>query len=79
MIGVMWVVVGYSLAFGEGNAFIGDFSMVGLAGITPESVSGSIPTYVFVMFQGMFAIITPHSCWAPSPSGCASASTRLSS
>ncbi|MBW2389702.1 MAG: ammonium transporter, partial [Deltaproteobacteria bacterium] len=59
MIGVMWVVVGYSLAFGEGNAFIGDFSMVGLAGITPDSVSGSIPTYVFVMFQGMFAIITP--------------------
>jgi len=59
MIGVMWVVVGYSLAFGEGNSFIGDFSMVGLAGITHESVSGSIPTYVFVMFQGMFAIITP--------------------
>jgi Amt family ammonium transporter len=59
MIGVMWVVVGYSLAFGEGNAFIGDFSMLGLAGITPDSVSGTIPTYVFVMFQGMFAIITP--------------------
>jgi len=59
MIGVMWVVVGYSLAFGDGNEFIGDFSMVGLAGITHESVWGSIPTYVFVMFQGMFAIITP--------------------
>jgi Amt family ammonium transporter len=58
-IGVLWVVVGYSLAFGEGNAFIGDLSMFGLAGITPESVFGSIPTYVFVMFQGMFAIITP--------------------
>jgi Amt family ammonium transporter len=59
MIGVMWVVVGYSLAFGEGNAFIGDLSMFGLAGITPDSVSGTIPTYVFIMFQGMFAIITP--------------------
>ncbi|MCP5043230.1 MAG: ammonium transporter [bacterium] len=59
MIGVVWVVVGYSLAFGEGNAFIGDLEMFGLAGITHESVSGSIPTYVFVMFQGMFAIITP--------------------
>ncbi len=58
-IGVLWVLVGYSLAFGEGNAFIGDLSMVGLQGITPDSVSGSIPTYVFVMFQGMFAIITP--------------------
>ena len=59
MAGVVWIVVGYSLAFGEGNAFIGDFSMVLLAGITPESLSGTIPTYVFVMFQGMFAIITP--------------------
>lgn len=59
LIGVLWVLVGYSLAFGEGNAFIGDLSMLGLSGITPDSVSGSIPTYVFVMFQGMFAIITP--------------------
>jgi Amt family ammonium transporter len=33
--------------------------MVGLDGITADSVSGTIPTYVFVMFQGMFAIITP--------------------
>jgi Amt family ammonium transporter len=59
LVGVLWVVVGYSLAFGEGNAVVGDFSMILLSGITPESVSGSIPTYVFVMFQGMFAIITP--------------------
>ena len=59
LVGVLWVVVGYSLAFGEGNAFIGDLSMVMLSGITPDSVDGTIPTYVFVMFQGMFAIITP--------------------
>ncbi len=59
VMGVVWVLVGYSLAFGEGNAFIGDLSMVGLSGITPDSVSGTIPEYVFVMFQGMFAIITP--------------------
>jgi Amt family ammonium transporter len=59
-IGVVWVLLGYSLAFGgEGNNFVGDLTMVGLAGITPDSVSGTIPTYVFVMFQGMFAIITP--------------------
>jgi Amt family ammonium transporter len=57
--GVLWVLVGYSLAFGEGNAFFGDLSMLGLAGITADSLSGTIPTYVFVMFQGMFAIITP--------------------
>jgi Amt family ammonium transporter len=59
LMGVLWVVAGYSLAFGEGNAFIGDTSMLMLSGITPDSVSGTIPTYVFVMFQGMFAIITP--------------------
>ena len=59
IIGVLWILVGYSLAFGEGNAFIGDLSMLGLSGINPKSVSGTIPTYVFVMFQGMFAIITP--------------------
>ncbi|MBW2274586.1 MAG: ammonium transporter [Deltaproteobacteria bacterium] len=59
LIGVLWVILGYSLAFGEGNSFIGDLSMIGLSGIDQNSVSGSIPTYVFVMFQGMFAIITP--------------------
>jgi Amt family ammonium transporter len=61
-IGILWVLFGYSLAFGDGgslNAFVGDLGMAGLAGITPDSVSGTIPTYVFVMFQGMFAIITP--------------------
>ncbi len=59
LMGVLWVLVGYSLAFGEGNAFIGDFSRVGLAGITPDTLSGTIPEFVFVMFQGMFVIITP--------------------
>jgi Amt family ammonium transporter len=59
VIGVLWVLVGYSLAFGGDGKFVGDLSLVALSGITPESVSGSIPTYVFVMFQGMFAIITP--------------------
>ena len=59
LMGVLWVVAGYSLAFGEGGRFIGDTSMILLSGITPDSVSGTIPTYVFVMFQGMFAIITP--------------------
>jgi Amt family ammonium transporter len=61
-VGLLWVLFGYSLAFGDGgslNAFIGDLSMVGLAGIGPDSLSGTIPTYVFVLFQGMFAIITP--------------------
>ncbi len=59
IVGVQWVVIGYSLAFGGEGAFIGGFRHVFLAGITPESLTGTIPTYVFVMFQGMFAIITP--------------------
>ncbi len=59
MVGVVWILVGYSIAFGEGNAFFGDFSKAGLVGITPDTLSGTIPEYVFVMFQAMFAIITP--------------------
>jgi len=59
LIGVLWILFGYSLAFAEGNAFIGGLGKLGLSGITPETLSGTIPEYVFVMFQGMFAIITP--------------------
>jgi Amt family ammonium transporter len=59
LMGVLWVLFGYSLAFSEGNAFIGGFGKLGLSGITTETLSGTIPEYVFAMFQGMFAIITP--------------------
>src|SRR5207344_1416136 len=66
IVGVLWILVGYSLAFGTGNSFIGDFSKVGLAGVTMDSVTANfatpprnIPEYVFLMFQAMFAIITP--------------------
>jgi Amt family ammonium transporter len=59
IMGVQWVVIGYSIAFGGSGKFFGGFDAMFLNGITPESLSGTIPTYVFVMFQGMFAIITP--------------------
>jgi Amt family ammonium transporter len=66
IVGVLWILVGYSLAFSTGNAVIGDFSKVGLAGVTLESVTANfaspprnIPEYLFIMFQAMFAIITP--------------------
>jgi Amt family ammonium transporter len=66
VIGVLWIVVGYSLAFGGTGAFVGDFSKVMLHGVTLESVTANfaspprnIPEYIFVMFQCMFAIITP--------------------
>jgi ammonium transporter, Amt family len=57
---VLWVVVGYSLAFGNaGNAgVIGNFDFVGLKDLT-NGVSGTIPTMAFVAFQLTFAIITP--------------------
>ena len=59
VVGVLWILAGYSLAFTEGNAFIGGLDKVGLSGVTQDSLSGTIPEYVFVMFQLMFAIITP--------------------
>lgn len=54
-----WVIVGYSLAFSEGNWFVGGLGNAFLNGIDLYSVTGTIPTYAFVAFQGMFAIITP--------------------
>jgi Amt family ammonium transporter len=59
LIGVLWVVVGYSLAFADGNSIVGGLGKLGLAGIDTDTLAGTIPEYVFVMFQGMFAIITP--------------------
>lgn len=59
IIGIQWIVAGYSLAFTSGNGFIGDLSQLFLRGFTDASVNGTVPAYAFVMFQGMFAIITP--------------------
>ena len=56
---ILWFFIGYSLAFGEGNAWIGDFSKVMFSGISRESLSGDIPESLFAMFQMTFAIITP--------------------
>jgi Amt family ammonium transporter len=57
-----WVVVGYSLAFGDGgalNAWYGGFGKSFLSGIEVSTLKGSIPETVFAMFQLTFAIITP--------------------
>ncbi len=59
MVSVLWALLGYSLAFTEGNAVVGGFSKAFLAGITPDSLSGTIPEYVFATFQLTFAAITP--------------------
>ena len=58
---ILWLVYGYSLASGEGNAFIGDFSKVFLKGVGVDTIGGgdTIPESVFFTFQMTFAIITP--------------------
>ena len=56
---VIWVVWGYTLAFGpDQGGLIGDFSFLFLDGITTSSLTGTIPTFVFVLFQLTFAGIT---------------------
>ena len=57
---VLYMLVGYSLSFGDDSLnFIGSLKNVGLTGITKDSLTGSIPTFVFIAFQMMFALITP--------------------
>ncbi len=59
IVAVLWVVIGYSLAFSEGSWFVGGLDHLCLQGIDYHSTTGTIPTYAFIAFQGMFAIITP--------------------
>ena len=61
LISVLWAVYGYSLTFSGEGSFYGGFDKLFLAGITPDTLSGLLPTipeYVFVAFQGTFAAIT---------------------
>lgn len=60
VVSIVWILWGYSLAFGEGNNLVGDFSMVGLNGIALFAAEGdAYPPLIDVIFQMMFAIITP--------------------
>ena len=52
-------MIGYSLAFSEGGAYVGGFDRLFLKGMTVDSMSGTIPESVFMTFQMTFAIITP--------------------
>src|SRR5512132_1644619 len=56
-VGVLWATVGYSLAFAAGNDWIGDLSRLFLRGVGLEA-QGTIPHYLFMSYQGTFAIIT---------------------
>lgn len=56
---VLWVLYVYSLAFGDGSAYVGDLGKAFMAGIEVDTLSGTIPESVFFMFQLTFAVITP--------------------
>ena len=56
---VLWVAFGYSLAASEGNNFIGGWDKIMLKGVGVDSLNGTIPESVFVVFQMTFIIITP--------------------
>ncbi|SEH85171.1 ammonium transporter [Bathymodiolus azoricus thioautotrophic gill symbiont] len=59
IVSVLWLVVGYSIAFSDGNAYFGSLSKFMLSGVLEDSLSGDIPESLFVLFQMTFAIITP--------------------
>ncbi len=62
LISVLWVVYGYSMAFGKGNAFVGGLDWAMLKGVGQDAnadYAATIPHQVFMIFQAMFAVITP--------------------
>ena len=64
LMSVLWFVVAYSIAFDENpsegmNAYFGGFGKMLFAGVTMESLTGTIPEWVFATFQMTFAVITP--------------------
>ena len=59
LVSIVWVIIGYTLAFGPSIAkFVGGLSKFGLKGITVDTLSGTIPEFLFVAFQLTFAAIT---------------------
>ncbi|MYA05486.1 MAG: ammonium transporter [Caldilineaceae bacterium SB0664_bin_22] len=60
VVGVVWVLWGYTLAFGESiGGFIGGFNHFALQGVALEDADGGLSPMLFMLFQGMFAAITP--------------------
>ena len=59
VVSIIWVTLGYSLAFSSGNAWIEDLSNIFMKSIDLDSTSGTIPESLFATFQMTFAIITP--------------------
>jgi len=59
LVTIIWMVIGYSLAFADGGSFVGGLSKMFLKDMTVSGLSGTIPESVFMIFQMTFAIITP--------------------
>ncbi len=59
MVSILWFAVGYSIAFTEGTPYFGSLSKFMLSGVAIDSLQGTIPETLFVVFQMTFAIITP--------------------
>jgi ammonium transporter, Amt family len=59
LMSILWMVIGYSLAFDPGNAYIGGLGKIFLKDLTVGAVNGTIPDSLFMVFQMTFAIITP--------------------
>ena len=59
LVSVLWVLYGYSFAFGGSGAFWGGLDKLFLSGVTRDSVTGTVPEVVFIVYQMAFAIITP--------------------
>lgn len=59
LMSILWFAFGYTIAFGDGNAYWGGLGKMFLDGVTVESLSGTLPEVLFFAFQMTFAIITP--------------------
>lgn len=59
LMSIVWLAVGYSIAFGDGGAYWGGLGKMFLSGVTADSLSGTLPEVLFFAFQMTFAIITP--------------------
>ncbi len=59
LMSLLWLAAGYSIAFGDGNAYWGGLGKAFLNGVDADTVSGTLPEVLFFAFQMTFAIITP--------------------
>ena len=62
LVGLLWAICGYSLAFSKGNGFIGNLDWAFLNGVGQDPLadySATVPHVAFMLFQCMFAVITP--------------------